>query len=389
MSPAEHLYVIGNGFDRYHGAKSSYWDFRGYLLRHDDWCAKCFELFFGPRSLANNFDDPRDFKLSLNFGKNILYPRNTWAVKFLWNNFERHLSELDREKVFDFLDGRLPRIDRDDDNFSYADYFAPIDFINDTVNECSFEMQYRFHRWINTLQYRKGFRQDMIKLDPDAVFLNFNYTLFLEDHYRVPRKNICYIHGDRRQPFGSLILGHRETDADTAFERWYHKHKKRKRYRQNLKDRKGRYFANDKLAYLAYFHNDEKQGTGNYRLTTRYYAIDEAIRNTEEYFRRNIKQCDEIIKRHSMFFGSLSNVKLITILGHSLSDVDLPYFQEIMRHVKYPENVQWQFTCHSDKDMANMNKFCKILNIPSERIAQSPYEISDFKADWAGIHSHQ
>ena len=68
----EHLYIIGNGFDRYHGAKSSYWDFRGYLLRRDEWSAKFFELFFGSRSLTNNFKNPIDFDLSLNFGKNIL-----------------------------------------------------------------------------------------------------------------------------------------------------------------------------------------------------------------------------------------------------------------------------------------------------------------------------
>lgn len=386
--PAEHLYIIGNGFDRYHGAKSSYWDFRGYLLRHDDWCAKFFELFFGPRSLTNNFQNPIDFALALSFGKDIPYPKNTWATKCLWSDFEHYLSKLDREKVFDFLDSRLPLIDKDHDDFSYADYFAPIDFIIETVKECTFEMQYHFHRWVNTLQYRKGFKRDMIKIDPNAIFLNFNYTLFLEDHYCIPQENICYIHGERRQQFGSLVLGHRETDADIAFERWRHKHERRKRYRQNLKDKKGKYFANDKLAYLAYFHDDEKQGMGNYRLTTRYYAIENAINNTEEYFKHNIKQCNDIIRQHQHFFNSLKNVKLITILGHSLNDVDLPYFQEIVRHINHPENVRWQFTCHSSQDVKNMHRYCKILNIQPGDKAQPICQISDFKTDWAGIHSH-
>ena len=31
--PATHLYVIGNGFDRHHGADSSYLDFRNYLQK--------------------------------------------------------------------------------------------------------------------------------------------------------------------------------------------------------------------------------------------------------------------------------------------------------------------------------------------------------------------
>ena len=29
--PIHHLYIIGNGFDRYHGADSTYMDFRNYL----------------------------------------------------------------------------------------------------------------------------------------------------------------------------------------------------------------------------------------------------------------------------------------------------------------------------------------------------------------------
>lgn len=386
---AEHLYIIGNGFDLYHGAKSLYRDFRKYLLRQDEWCAKFFELFFGPRSLMNNFDDPLDFELSTVFGKGLPFPQNTWATKYLWSDFEKHLSEFDREKVFDFLDMRLPTVDVDDDKFSYANFFAPIEFIADTVNECTFEMQYRFHRWINTLQYAKGFKDKMIELDHNALFLNFNYTLFLEEHYSVATDRICYIHGCRRLPFGSLVLGHRETDADETFKRWYHMHARRRRYRRNLKDRHGRYFANDKLAYLAYFHDDERDGMHGYRTSARYYAIDPAVSFTEEYFRHNIKQCDDIIDRNRDFFQSLENLKLITVLGHSMSDVDLPYFQEILRHVRHPENIEWQFTCHSDRDVANRNRYCKLLNIRSESNARKPYDISDFKTSRAGIHSHQ
>lgn len=386
---AEHLYIIGNGFDRYHGAKSSYWDFRGYLLRRDEYSAKFFELFFGPRSLENNFEYPVDFELSTVFGKGLPYPLNTWATKYLWSDFERHLSEFDREKVFDFLDMRLPTVDEGEDGFKYADLYSSIDFIRDTVDECTFEMQYHFHRWINTLQYAKGFKRKMIELDRNALFLNFNYTLFLEEHYNVVTDRICYVHGNRRQPFGTLVLGHSETDADAAFERWCHKHARRRRYRRNLKDRRGHYFANDKLAYLAYFHDDERDGMHGYRRATRYYAIERAIDFTEEYFRHNVKRCDEIIGRHHDFYESLRDVRLITVLGHSMSDVDLPYFQEIMRHVRHPEKIEWQFTCNCDRDVANRNRYCKLLNIRSESNARVPYAISDFKAARAGIHSHR
>ena len=51
MNNIKHLYIIGNGFDLYHGAESSYADFRKYLLHHNVDVVKSLELFFGPRSL--------------------------------------------------------------------------------------------------------------------------------------------------------------------------------------------------------------------------------------------------------------------------------------------------------------------------------------------------
>ena len=82
----------------------------------------------------------------------------------------------------------------------------------------------------------------MLNLDKDALFLNFNYTTFLEDEYGISTGQLCYIHGNRRDRFGQLVLGHR-TDIVQDFERWKYQHKNRRRYRPNLKDEKGRYFS--------------------------------------------------------------------------------------------------------------------------------------------------
>ena len=104
----------------------------------------------------------------------LRYPVATWSRSNLWRDFETNLSELNREKVFDMLDMQLPRVDEEDEDFSYAQYFAPLDEITDAVMSCSVEMKYHFHRWINTLHYAKGFRKRMLDIDKDAIFLNFN-----------------------------------------------------------------------------------------------------------------------------------------------------------------------------------------------------------------------
>lgn len=359
--PVRHLYVIGNGFDRYHGAKSTYWDFRGYLIRHDDFALKMFELFFGPRSMMNNFKSIKDYLLCLQYGRALPAPRNTWACKCLWNDFERYLGELNRERVFDFMDEELSELDEEEDGF-YTNFDALIGWVSDIVKECSVEMQYHFHRWINTVHYEKGFRKKMLLLDGNAAFLNFNYTLFLETEYGIPREQIVYIHGERRQKFGKLVLGHRAENAEAAFDEWIHKNRNKRRYRPNLKGKNGRYFANDKLVYLAFFAEDEAKG--RWRLPVRYYAADLIEERLEDYYKENVKRCGEIIDRNLEFFKSLRELQEITVLGHSLGDVDLPYFRAILDHVVAPEDLKWKFSYHTDADKCRIKRFCRQLKIP-------------------------
>ena len=146
MEKYNHLYVIGNGFDRYHGAVSSYYDFRKYLLHHNIDIIKTFDLYFGPRSLSYTIGHP--ILIEWYFGDfpydHVPVPQNAWTMKWLWSDFERCLSMLNREKVMDILDVKLPTLYEDDEDFSYAEYFAPLDEISDRIALCSFEMCYHF-----------------------------------------------------------------------------------------------------------------------------------------------------------------------------------------------------------------------------------------------------
>lgn len=360
-APVRHLYVIGNGFDRYHGAQSHYGAFRAYLLGTVPDVVRSFDLYFGPRSLARSFDAAADWLRCLEVDPGVPVPENAWTRDHLWCDFERYLSALNREKVFDLLDAELPRWGESDDDFTYADYLAPVGEVAERIRKCTFEMKYRFHRWINTLHYEKGFRRRLLRLDPDAVFLNFNYTLFLETEYDIPEGRICYIHGNRRDRFGSLVVGHR-TDPEEGFREWIHKNRNRRRYRPNLKDSRGRYFANDKLAYLACFSDDEMKGS--WRDPLRFYAAGFAAEQLESYFGENYKNTAELIGRHAPFFESLCAVERITVLGHSLAEVDRPYFERIAASLSRPERVRWEFSFHTEDDRRRIGAFCRSLSVP-------------------------
>ena len=337
----ERLYIIGNGFDRHHGAQSSYYDFRKYLTHRNVNIIKSFDLYFGPRSLSWTLFHPIliDWYFGDSPNLHLPVPKNEWAMEWLWSDFEKCLSMLDREKIMDILDMKLPSQSLDDEGFRYADYYAPLDEIEYRVNLCNFEMRYQFHKWIKTLQYAKGYKRKMVEVDRGALFLNFNYTEFLESVYGVSREHICYIHGSKRDPYGSLVLGH-HLDEQRAYETWIHKNRNRRRNRPNQKDKKGRYFANDKLCYLAYFL--DKPDRGNWRNPIRYYAAEDAKRRFEGYYRDSYKDTASIIRQHEGFFVALQDVKEVTVMGHSLSEVDMDYFRKIMASIGDIEHVQFE-----------------------------------------------
>lgn len=357
-SDAKTLYIIGNGFDLYHGAESSYWYFREYLLRCAPEVVMSFDLYFGPKNLWRSFRRTDDFIECLLYNKNS-YPEGIWTEQHLWSDFEKYLSELNREKVLMILDFYLPKYNTDDDRFSYSGYFLPIERLREQIYFATFEMKFRFHKWINTLHYKRGFRRKMLSFDENSLFLNFNYTLFLESEYKIANEQICYIHGSRKDKYGSLVLGHND-DIEKSFNKWYQKCKNQKRFRPNIKDNKGRWYANDKMTYLAYFLEDETKG--NWRLPIRYYAQEEVVCMIEEYYEQTLKETHKIISKHKSFFDSIKNVEKIVILRHSLADVDMPYFDKIMNCVD-KNKVRWEISYHTEKDLERISYFCKKYNI--------------------------
>lgn len=361
-----HLYIIGNGFDRYHGAACRYLDFHNYLFAREPEIVGAFDLYFGPRSIERSFDfdlggfwcvQPKSERNKYH----LPYPTTTWAKDHLWANFEYYLGDMNREKIFEDLDQHYPKKLRHAKRFTLLNYVTPITSLSTRINECTFQMKYHFHRWVNKLHYAKGWKKRMLNLDKNALFLNFNYTTFLEDEYSIPTSQICYIHGNRHDKFGNLILGHR-ANIKQEFERWKYLHQNRCHYRLNLKDEKGRYYANDNMVYLAYFLESGEKG--NWHNIFRYNAVLEAKEILEQYYIANMKDTNRIIEQHASFFQSLKAIKRITILGHSLSQVDMPYFTAISNQLS--SDVDWEFSVYSKRDEQMVKQFCKQMNINSD-----------------------
>ncbi|MEQ6376346.1 bacteriophage abortive infection AbiH family protein [Bacillaceae bacterium S4-13-56] len=332
---ATSLFIIGNGFDIMHGVKSSYYNFRDTIGRHNIL-----------RFTLENYIRQDD----------------------VWGNFEDGLAYLDREMMLGTLDDWLDDfdvLDENDDDFSAADYFAAQDIATSQVYILTQELPKRFRKWINTLEPHSLTQplEDVLKVE--ARFINFNYTEFLETIYGVPRKNVLYIHGDRRDKKAQLVLGHGH-DIEEVFEEWYESNKNRKEFQPKLFEKDRRYDHNDNPVYLGYFLKDETKG--NWKSQMRYDAINNTLGLIEDYYENSAKKTSEVIFRNQSYFKSLEGIKNIVVIGHSLSKVDYPYFKEIIKYNKNSSELKWFISWYSSDGLKKITKFLSDMQILAENV---------------------
>lgn len=180
------LFVIGNGFDRAHGLKTSYWDFRKYLEKYaEDFLVQMENLY----SIAPFERLDKRFKKN----KNIQNRRDDAIYKTLWKNFEYGLGEANEAEMLDFSKSIVDDLDLDG---------GPVG-IKDTMDDY-WEEQYRFieglneyvGKWIRQVRLFKAAPMKATFIDnSEDYFFTFNYTSVLERIYRVPSNHILHIHG--------------------------------------------------------------------------------------------------------------------------------------------------------------------------------------------------
>ena len=317
------LYIVGNGFDLAHGVKSSYYDFE--------------------KTIGKN----NPLKLCLN----LLIRKPD-----IWGNLEENIAFLDREGVIRTADDCKDMFDLKeigDENFSYADYFCALEHSTYFANEILESLPRRLRMWVETLKpdySKRSLLKDIIK--QESLFINFNYTEFLETLYYISKSNILYIHGDRRNKKEKLIFGHGYSQEE-LFNDWYEKNKNKKIDPNNA-------------ASIGYFYNGNNPKV--WKSATRYELINQAIVNLEDYYSNSAKKTADVIKMNREFFNKLNNTSIIIVLGHSLSMVDHPYFGCIISQNKNPAKLIWSFSYYSEADKERISNFIEKFKINSNRV---------------------
>lgn len=170
-----------------------------------------------------------------------------------------------------------------------------------------------FRDWVFSIDLPLSQRREFA-FPPSAHFVNFNYTETLEAFYEVDPARIFYIHG-RRGKDDKLIVGH-----DTSPPRPRSKH--------DLPD----------IQFNPFY--------GFLRLTR--------------------KPVEVIEPKLRLWLANVDTIEMISVLGHSLGSVDLPYFRAVAE--THP-SARWSFSYFNQVDLGAIKALIGDLNLEADALS--------------------
>lgn len=269
------LYIIGNGFDLFHGLKTSY----------------------------SNFHEYMDVN-GINFGDTAEFFDFTVNDDGLWRDFENDLGSFDSDSYFDYHN----EIDVTREDFRPSEVYGLEDELTNESEYLVSSIQEAFTGWVGTINIDAERRINTFT--SSDVFLSFNYTSTLQTVYSIDNAQVCHIHGAISE-HSELIFGHGVKIAEMP-----------------ELDENG-----DSLRTMF----SDAEGNAGIPLAMLQKPVHETISQHEEFFHR------------------LKGIQRIFVLGHSLSDVDLPYFELIQKN---SPDASWLVSFY---DVDEQDRLCEQL----------------------------
>lgn len=244
----------------------------------------------------------------------------------LWGNFEVELGSLDVvEKATEIYQEHPadPMSDHYERSFHEGAIVA-----GDTIGEIYNKILEKFPDWVKQLPAANASKQ--ITLQDNSYFITFNYTETLVDLYEIAEKDILFIHG-RAKNDRFLVLGHGKSEQ------------------QVVKEAEKDFDEDTEVAYI------------------------QTVQAIEQQLGKIRKKTEKIIAKYQPVFTSFKQVDSIYAYGLSMSEVDTPYFKEIIIHID-TSKVKWHidaFGKTADEIYANGKKkidYLVLLGVPKDLI---------------------
>lgn len=237
------------------------------------------------------------------FGNDTQHPHN-----ILWSQLEKALGIYNVNDIYDYLK---------------EDHTLDEEHVSQYVGEVEAEVQYHFvdicykfnvtfSDWYQSIDLAGATRQKNFSFVNDDLFLTFNYSDTLEKVYGLDEMQVLHIHG-RASKGDELIVGH-----------------------------------NNPATMPNGIEDDFLDNTANI------CAIVETINKL-------VKNTGRIISENQIFFANLADVDEVEVYGHSIEDVDMPYFEKVKQSVDSKAN--WKFSYHKEIEVDHKNDIAKQFGI--------------------------
>lgn len=312
------LIITGNGFDLAHGLHTKYSDFMNYLLAYE----KEPEYIAGRFAYLHSISDKDQSKHRFYEEISKFIPEYD-----LWNSFEDALGMLDYEDLKE--SNSCYYLSYSDDNWRDSANHDYQYMIGEDLKFAS-QIPLFLSEWIRSINTKALPIISENIMQPDNLYLNFNYTDTLENTYEIPEDKILYIHGKALRG-DSLVVGHHDSE--------YFKPKPAPRFE-----------SEECEMYLEDINEID-------------FRDQEAEEKIKSYFRSTYKDTSMIISRNEDFFRMIPQIAEIYVLRHSYSYIDFDYFHKIKNNV--PANCPWFVSFYSEEDYNRLLELMRVLGVQS------------------------
>lgn len=163
-------------------------------------------------------------------------------------------------------------------------------------------------------------------IDKDALFFTFNYSLVLENIYKINKDNIWHIHNSIEE-VDKIIVGHD---------------------------------SNEKGMISKYNSN-----RGNQQYNP--WIVDNII----PFVAKGAKDVEKRIEYNKENFNKYSNIKHIISMRFSFNEIDMPYIKAIISSNINKKNIDWTIYYHQEGEDDTIIEKLKSFKIDDEQINAS------------------
>lgn len=286
--------------------------------------------------IGNGFDMwhglPTSYRHFAEFAQTLLSDiENYYSLDFNginpWHDFENALGAFDPEQLL----AEHNEIDVTADDFRPSFVYGLEDEMTEQANSHVDSIREKFVEWIQQIDVNEA--AEKIDFPGDSVFISFNYTSTLQSVYGIDSNRILHIHGSV-DDHDDLIFGHGREIHDVP--------------------------------------DVDENGDSTRDM------FSDALENATYPLHALKKPVDEVLARHRQFFENLKDIETVVVIGHSLNEIDHPYFKRI--NDVLPDAL-WQVIYYSEDESTRFIQSLVVCGVNSERIRCSGYDYFGVDSD--------